>query len=134
VAEPRSEEARKEGEGLPRRSRIHQTGEIRALLQSGARQRSHTLDLFSAPAPGGSPRFGAIVPKHGREIVERNLLRRRLREVGRRSILPGLRDRGCLLDVLVRARPQAYAASFEELQAELIRLTERLCSDASFSR
>jgi ribonuclease P protein component len=91
------------------------------------------MELFTAPAPEGGPRFGAIVPRYGRAVVERNLLRRRLREIGRRELLPELRRRGCNADLLVRTRPHAYQVPFPELRAELIHLTERLCPDASFS-
>jgi ribonuclease P protein component len=62
--------------------------------------------------------------------VERNLLRRRLREIGRTEVLPRLRQQGCAADVLVRARPSAYEADFPDLRAELNRLTEEPCSDA----
>ncbi len=103
------------------------------LLESGARARSSHLDVFTAPAPHDRPRFGTIVPRHGRKVVDRNRLRRRLREIGRREILPRLGRRECIVDVLVRSRPRAYDAPFDELRAELLRLTERLCSNASFS-
>ena len=83
------------------------------------------------PAPDDGPRFGTIVPKHRRRVVDRNLLRRRLRELGRLEVLPRLRTADRPLDVLVRARPGAYERAFHELRTELIRLTERLCSDAS---
>ena len=91
------------------------------------------MELITAPSPTGAPRFGTIVPRYGHPVVERNLLRRRLKEIGRRELLPELRRRGCPADLLVRTRPQAYLASFPELRAELIHLTERLCPDASFS-
>ena len=66
--------------------------------------------------------------------MARNLLRRRLREIGRRGVLPELARRGCAVDLLVRARPGAYAARFPELEAELLRLSEGLCPDGSFLR
>ncbi len=123
----------KGGEGFPRSSRIRLGSEIRGLLREGARARSSHLDVFTAPAPEHRPRFGAIVPRHGHEVVERNRLRRRLREIGRRDVLPRLGRRECYVDVLVRSRPAAYEARYTELRAELLRLTERLCSDASSS-
>jgi len=122
-----------EGEGFPRTSRVRQGGEIRKLLREGIRHRSEAMELFTAPSLEEVPRFGTIVPRYGRAVVERNLLRRRLREIGRRELLPELRRKGCHADLLVRTRPQAYQASFPELRAELIHLTERLCPDASFS-
>lgn len=72
-----------------------------------------------------------MVPKHGRRIVDRNLLKRRLREIGRREILPSLDARDARKDVLVRARREAYAASFEVLSRELKQAVEGLCSVAS---
>lgn len=117
--------------GLPRAARIRRGTEIRHLLRRGRRWKAGPLDVFVGPAPGALPRFGLIVPKHGRTIVERNRLRRRLREIGRIRVLPALTAADRALDVLVRTRPQAYSASFAELETELTHLTERLCSDAS---
>ena len=129
----RAERRPTESEGLPRSSRIRLGSEIRTLLRDGTQARSSHLDVFAAPAPDGAPRFGAIVPRYGQKVVARNRLRRRLREIGRIEVLPSLSQRECNVDVLVRSRPGAYEAQFPELRAELLRLTERLCCDASFS-
>jgi ribonuclease P protein component len=69
-----------------------------------------------------------VVPKHKHTIVERNLVRRRIREIGRSVLLPALRNSGAALDVLVRARPEAYGAPFSQLRDELATLVEELCS------
>jgi ribonuclease P protein component len=120
------------GSGFPRSSRIRKGNEIRSLLQRGKRTRTSHLDVFHAVAPVPHPRWGLIVPKHGRAIVERNKLKRRLREIGRIDILPELRKRSCPLDVLVRARREAYGASYHVLRDQLTEVTESLCS-APFS-
>jgi len=60
-----------------------------------------------------------VVPRYGRRIVDRNLLKRRLREILRTEILPGLEARGNRPDVLVRARREAYDVSHGDLLAEL---------------
>lgn len=70
-----------------------------------------------------------MVPKHRHDIVERNRLRRRLRHAGRTVVLPRLWACGSTLDVLVRARSEAYEAPFEALRAELEEVTEVLCSE-----
>ena len=101
------------------------------LLRRGRRMRYGPLEFFVGPAPGDQPRFGIIVPRYRRKVVARNLVRRRLRELGRTHLLPRLRSATLGLDVLVRARPEAYEASFTDLQREVERLTDRLCSDAS---
>jgi ribonuclease P protein component len=116
---------------LPRSARIGRSEEIRRLLRRGRRIRYGSLEFFVGPAPLDQPRFGIIVPRYRRNVVARNLVRRRLRELGRVHLLPRLRSATLGLDVLVRARPEAYEASFTDLRREVERLTDRLCSDAS---
>jgi ribonuclease P protein component len=54
-----------------------------------------------------------IVPRFGQSAVDRNTVKRRLRELARTELLPALSS----IDVVVRALPGAYGASFNELQA-----------------
>ena len=70
-----------------------------------------------------------IVPKHRHSIVERNRVKRRLREIGRTRVLPQLTEQGLALDVLVRARREAYGVGFRKLSDELRSMTEDLCSN-----
>lgn len=72
-------------------------------------------------SPAGRPRVAFVVPRHGRTIVERNRLKRRLREVVRRGWLPEAAGRGLAVDVVIRARPPAYEAGFRELESTLLR-------------
>lgn len=60
-----------------------------------------------------------VVPKHGHTIVERNQLRRRVREVLRTNWLPAERMRPLPRDLLVRATAQAYEQGFDELAGGL---------------
>ncbi len=85
--------------------------------------------MVHAPRDGSVSRFGTIVPLYGGTAVRRNLMKRRLREIGRQEVLPRLDQAGLSVDFLVRIRPSAYALSFGALRATLIRITERLCSD-----
>ena len=116
------------GQRLPRASRVRRSVEIRELLRRGKRERTTHLDVFFAASPVVRPRLGVLVPKHRHEIVERNCLKRRLRELGRTRVLPALRSAGRSMDVMVRARAEAYDASFAELRDELDLMTEELCS------
>ena len=118
----------REGFALPRAARITASAEIRELFRRGKRRKTRHLDAFVSPSPSAFPRLGVVVPKHKRTIVERNRVKRRLRELGRTLLLPGLRNSGRALDVLVRARPEAYGASFDALRDEVRALTEELCS------
>lgn len=111
---------------LPRSWRITRNREIRTLLQRGKRSRTGHLDVFASTSPVPYPRAGVIVPRYGHDIVDRNLVKRRLREILRRVILPTLRDGGVSLDLIVRARRSAYGASYEDLRRELEGWLERV--------
>jgi len=56
-------------------------------------------------------RVGFVVPKHGKSSVERNLLKRRLRELTRTVLLPGMAP----VDMVIHARPSAYRLTFDQL-------------------
>jgi ribonuclease P protein component len=56
-----------------------------------------------------------VVPKYGHTSVERNKLKRRLRELARRQLLPVAAS----CDVLVRARREAYQAPFDRLRGDI---------------
>jgi ribonuclease P protein component len=64
----------------------------------------------------GHPRMGLIVPRFQSSAVARNRLRRRLSELWRREIQGRQGDR----DLIIRARKDAYSATFEELRTELV--------------
>jgi putative membrane protein insertion efficiency factor/ribonuclease P protein component len=83
------------------------------------------------------PRVGFVVPKHGRSAVERNLLKRRLRELVRTLILHRLP----VVDLVIHARPSAYRLDFAELtrlatiiEQEAARIATRLAAVDWFVR
>jgi ribonuclease P protein component len=57
--------------------------------------------------------------------VERNRVKRWLREIVRRELLPRLDSGGEALDLLVRARRESYDASFRDLKEEILRWLDR---------
>jgi ribonuclease P protein component len=61
------------------------------------------------------PRVGVVVPKYKKNIVERNRVKRRLRELARIRLLPVLGN----MDLLIRAKPSAYDSGFPELASEV---------------
>ena len=107
------------GTRLPRHYRIRRGSEIRSVLRKGRRERTRHFDLYRADAPGSHSRFGLIVPKHRHKIVDRNRLKRRIREVGRTRLLPMLAASGVSTDLLVRARAGAYELSYAQIAGEL---------------
>ena len=72
------------------------------------------------------PRVGLIVPKHRHSSVERNRVKRRLRELLRLELLPVLRTLPLPLDVVLRASALAYERSYVELGDEMQQVTRRL--------
>jgi len=117
-----------EGYRLPRTARITASEEIRALFRRGKRKKTRHLDVFVSSSPVAYSRIGIVVPRHRQKVVRRNLLKRRLREVARTLVLPRLNGSGLTTDLLVRARPEAYTASFQELRDQLVKVTEEICS------
>lgn len=115
-------------EALPRGARIRLGSEIRELLERGKRKRTRHLDVFFSASPASHSRLGLIVPKHGHKIVERNLVKRRLREIGRRWALPALTEGSRPADLLVRAKKGAYEVEFSVLEAEVMTAVEAWCS------
>lgn len=103
------------------------------IFRRGKRSGTAHLDVFDSPSPVLHPRVGLVVPKHRHTIVERNLIKRRLREVLRLEVLPRLEAAGVASDVLVRARREAYGASYAALRDELVQWTDRQCSRAQSS-
>jgi ribonuclease P protein component len=105
--------------------------EIRALLREGKRKKTSHLDVFFLSSDAPKARLGLIVPKHRHNIVDRNRLKRRIRELGRREVLPRLREARRFGDILIRARREAYGAGYGQLRRELIQIAEELCSGLS---
>ncbi len=73
-----------------------------------------TLDVRFA-SKQGTPRIGLIVPKHKHSAIDRNRLRRRLREIIRLELLPSVESG----DALIRAKSEAYELSFAGLRTEI---------------
>lgn len=84
------------------------------------------LELRASVTDRGICRVGLVIPKYGRTAVHRNQLKRRLRELVRVDVLSALRAAGLAVDVVMRALPSAYRASFHELRAEIETLRARL--------
>jgi len=60
-------------------------------------------------------RVGVVVPRYGHSAVDRNLLKRRLRELVRVHMLP----LGVPWDLVIWAQRSAYRLEFAQLQGEM---------------
>ncbi|MBK5096474.1 MAG: ribonuclease P protein component [Gemmatimonadetes bacterium] len=109
-----------DGRPFPRASRLRRSSDIRSVFRTGRRQRCGPLDIFLGTGQKAIPRVAIVVPRHGRTAVERNRLKRRLREIIRLFWLP-VAPHG---DLVVRARPDAYERDYAELRDRLMACLE----------
>ncbi|NUQ21280.1 MAG: ribonuclease P protein component [Gemmatimonadaceae bacterium] len=89
--------------------------ELREIARTGKRLRTEHLDVrvVASLSHAGHPRAGLVVPKHGRSAVDRNRLKRRLREIVRTRILSGAPP----IDLVLHVRPTASQPPIEDLTA-----------------
>jgi ribonuclease P protein component len=113
---------------FPRTRRLTRPAELDAVRQGGKRVRTEHLDvrvLVATPpvdvgsvgSVGSVGRIGIIVPRHKHSAVDRNRLKRRLRELVRTRLLPALP----VCHVVIRARAEAYEDDFAMLARQVER-------------
>jgi ribonuclease P protein component len=113
---------RERSEALPREARITKREDFERAKREGVWARGKLFDLIVAPGRGERSRIGLIIPLHSHRIVDRNKLKRRAREVARRSLLPSIER---VSDIIVKARREAYLADYKTVKRELIELSRR---------
>ena len=106
--------------GFPRSSRLTSEADLEAVRRTGKRMQTERLEARASASLLLHPRVGIVVPKHRRKIIERNRVKRRLRELIRIRLLPELGD----IDLLIRAKPEAYGSSFEQLAGDVIAIRQ----------
>jgi ribonuclease P protein component len=94
------------------------------VVQEGRRIRAAYLEVRVLASPLSHSRIGIIVPRHQQTAVERNRLKRRLRELVRTRLLPLLRT-GAAQDLAIRAKRDAYGAHMEALAADIAAIVRR---------
>jgi len=111
------------GETFSRDDRLRKRREFEECYASGVRASGRHLQMFLlARRAAAGPRLGVSVPRRAGNAVTRNRLRRRLREIFRRSRprLPWPE-----ISLVVNIRPGAASASFSELAADYQATLER---------
>ena len=107
---------------FPRSHRLTRGEELQGVRREGKRIRTEHLEVRALASLLLHPRIGIIVPRHRRTIVDRNRLRRRIRELARTRLIPAIPP----ADVVVFARPEAYQASFAQLADEIGVVAEKV--------
>ncbi len=92
------------------------------MKRAGRRLRTEHLEVRTVASLLSHVRLAVIVGKHRHTVVERNRLRRRLRELARIRLIPFHSE----LDVVIRSLPTAYKASFSALTEEIDEIGRQL--------
>jgi ribonuclease P protein component len=90
------------------------------------------LDVRFTVSPLAVSRIGIVVPRHQHSAVDRNRLKRQLRELVRLELIPALRERPGV-DIAIRARREAYSASYAVLQVDVKTIVAGIASTARAS-
>jgi len=113
-------------ESFGRDRRILRRAEYLETYSTGRRLAGRWLVFFVRAAAGRAGRLGVTITKKTGSAVVRNRLRRRIRELYRRS---GLRESP--QDVVVNVRPGAEGTAFEELARDFGALARRAVPGAA---
>lgn len=84
-------------------------------MREGKARRTGSLTVRMCSSPLSHARVGIVVPRYGHTAVERNRLKRQLRELVRLELL-GMTE---ALDVLIHCSGKSYLHTFETLRAEI---------------
>ena len=116
---------------FPQDKRITRGPELQRVLKEGKRIRTKYLDVRVTASPlkhSAHGRVGIIVPKAKHTVVERNQLKRRLRELVRNCLVP---EQHFMSDVVLIARATTYQATFDMLSTDVLHIRELLVSRKS---
>ncbi|MBW4032187.1 MAG: ribonuclease P protein component [Acidobacteria bacterium] len=101
---------------LARANRVVRAEDFRAVVRRGRRSVTPSAVYYQLPREPGAPvRFGIIVAKSVGNAVDRNLVRRRYRALGRELVQAGAHG----VDVVVRALPGAAQQSWTGLSGDM---------------
>ena len=115
-------------ETFSRDDRLRKRTEFEACYASGVRVSGRHLVLFLLSGPAASrPRIGISVSKKVGDAVVRNRVKRRLRELFRRT---RAELSGRAVEIAVNARPSAAGAPFDELARDYSSALQKALSRA----
>jgi ribonuclease P protein component len=116
---------------VKRRLRLRRRSAFSAAISGRRFHQGPGLVGFAVPNESEECRVGVAVSRNIKSATERNLARRRLREVARTEMLTQdspLRRGGIRYDMVLIARPAALEMSFADLRAEASQAALRLAN------
>lgn len=105
--------------------RLTRTADLELVRREGKRVRTSLLEVRALASLLHHHRIGIIVPRFKHSAVERNRLKRRLRELARREWVGPL-EAVAPHDLVIRATPAAYGAPFDRLAEDMTRLRDKI--------
>jgi len=113
---------------VKRRLRVRRRADFQAAIAGRRFYSGRSFVAFATPGTAEHDRVGVTVSRGIRSAVERNRIRRRLREAARMRLLAdsGAARLGIRYDVVLIARPAALTVSFADLKAEAEQAALRL--------
>ncbi len=103
---------------FPPASRLRRRGEFTGVFDQGTKKHGRLMSVFVLARAQGVPRIGIAASKKLGGAVDRNLAKRRMREVFRVGASP------VGLDIVVIPRRELLAAPFESVQREFASLVD----------
>jgi len=122
VADTGSPRQPRGAESFPRGRRLRRRAEFLGTYEAGRKLHGRYVTVFALPDGGTAVRLGVTVTKKAGPSVVRNLARRRVREVFRRTPLAAAPEG---LRLVVNVHPRGAAAPFAVFADELSRLLRR---------
>lgn len=103
---------------FPRAARIRRRGEFTGVFDGGVKRHGRLMSVFVLPTPAARARLGIAASKKLGGAVERNLAKRRMREVFRTAGMT------TALDIVVIPRRELLQAPFDSVQREFQSLVD----------
>ena len=106
---------------LPKEARLREDRDFKTAFAKGRSYKGDLIVVYVLPKRGGAIRFGFSTVRKIKTAIERNRLKRLLRESARK-LLPCLQPG---TDIVILAHARAVGASFEEISTEANKLLAR---------
>jgi ribonuclease P protein component len=103
---------------FPRAARIRRRGEFTGVFDGGVKRHGRLMSVFVLSTPATRPRLGIAASKKIGGSVDRNLAKRRVREVFRAA------DLTAPLDIVVIPRRELLSAPFDAVRREFSALVD----------
>ena len=103
---------------FPPASRLRRRSEFTGVFDQGVKKHGRLMSVFVLTRAQGNPRIGIAASKKLGGAVDRNLAKRRMREVFRLAAAPGG------IDIVVIPRRELLVAPFESVQREFASLVD----------